>query len=117
MTTRFEKIRQFIWDEVREHYLIIFLILAYVLYFSIYTIIKNQVFYSAELDLGNMQQTLWNTLHGHFFMESDPTGKALLISRFGDHVDPLLLVALPFYYFFPNANTLLILQSIVVALG
>lgn len=93
------------------------LIILYALYFSIYTVIRYHSFYAGEFDLGNMNQTVWNTLHGHFFMESDPAGTLTVVSRISDHVDLLLLSVIPFYYFFPHVETLLIFQSLIVALG
>ncbi len=101
----------------KSYRILILIIAVYIIYFSLYTIIRNNHFYSGEFDLGNMQQTLWNTLHGHFFMESDPTRHAVVVSRFADHADLLLLAVLPFYALFTSLKTLLIVQTIAVALG
>lgn len=64
------------------------------------------------LDLGIFHQVVANTAAGRLF--------ALSIhppSYFGDHVSPLLVVLVPFYWLFPHVTTLLVAQIIAIALG
>ena len=69
-------------------------------------------------DIGNMDQAVWNTLHGHLFRftnrgadwEGPPT-------RLGIHVEPILLLVALFYLIHSGPETLLILQTMALALG
>jgi uncharacterized membrane protein len=79
-------------------------------------------------DLGNVEQAIWNTLHGDFFrMTTDPEFESNLQlgsdfpdlpdTRWAFHVEPILFLALPFYRLFPRAETLLLLQTCFLAAG
>jgi len=79
-------------------------------------------------DLGNVEQATWNTLHGRFFrMTTDPEFEMNLQhgTRFPDlpdhrwafHVEPILLAALPVYAVLPRAETLLVIQTLLLAAG
>jgi uncharacterized membrane protein len=102
---------------LKRYWFLISVILIYSIYFSVYSILRYRYFSTGIFDLGNMNQTLWNTLHGHFFMETDPTGSGKLVSRISDHADFLLLLITPLYMIFSSPRMLLILQAVVVALG
>jgi uncharacterized membrane protein len=84
-------------------YLIIFITLALIKYFSYQTY---------AFDLGIFDQVMWNTLHGRLF-ESTIIGHNYL----GDHFTPALLFLTPFYALFPSPATLLVLQTVLLALG
>lgn len=80
-------------------------------------------------DLTAYAQGLWNTLHGHFmastfnysvhnfwdghFREITPQNSNI----FGIHFNPITLALLPFYAIYPHPETLLVLQSLVLALS
>ncbi len=79
-------------------------------------------------DLGNVEQATWNTLHGRFFrMTTDPEFEMNVQhgTRFPDlpdhrwafHVEPILLAALPVYGAVPRAETLLMIQTLLLAAG
>jgi uncharacterized membrane protein len=79
-------------------------------------------------DLGNVEQSVWNTMHGDFFrMTTDPEFESNLQhgthfpdlpnSRWAFHVEPILLAALPAYALVPRPETLLVLQTLILALG
>lgn len=74
------------------------------------------------LDLGNLEQAVWNTAHGHPFrfqnlrfhsgLEASGTN-----TRLSFHVEPiLLLVAIP-YLFYSSPVILFVIQAVVVATG
>lgn len=88
----------------------------YIVYFNYVSIIRHLNFQSGKFDLGNMENTVWNTLHGNFFIFSNPDG-ANEISRLSTHADFILLLFVPFYAIFPSVNLLLITQTLVIALG
>lgn len=69
-----------------------------------------------HFDTGNMDQTLWQSLHGRWFQMSDPRNTGL-ISRSYYHADYLLLIYLPFYAVFSDPRTPLVLQVVAIASG
>jgi uncharacterized membrane protein len=79
-------------------------------------------------DLGNVEQAVWNTLHGDFFrMTTDPEFESNLQlgtafpdlpdTRWAFHVEPILLLALPVYGLLPRPETLLVIQTLFLAAG
>lgn len=81
-------------------------------------LVRHFAYRSEAFDLGNMDQAVWNTLHGHFFRFTNrgidwygpPTRLAI-------HVEPILLLIAPFYLIHASAATLLVLQTMALALG
>jgi uncharacterized membrane protein/uncharacterized membrane protein YbhN (UPF0104 family) len=91
-------------------------IIFYSFYFLYYTIKRHDAFLSGRFDLGNMSQTVWNTLHGRFLLLTNPDGTEQ-ISRLGIHTDFLLAFFAPFYFLWSDPKMLLIIQTLVVASG
>ena len=89
------------------------LILGYGFYFSYYTILNHYHFYNQTFDFGFYQSAFVNTLHGHFMSIPYYNGQSV----FRAHCDFIWLLYLPFFYLFPKAETLLILQSFSIALA
>jgi uncharacterized membrane protein len=87
-------------------------IAGYTILFSYVTLMRHWTYYSAYLDLGWFEQALWSVTQGHFFYIS-----ALGSSHFGSHNSPILFLLVPLYYLFPHTETLLIMQTILLALG
>ncbi|MDE3230745.1 MAG: DUF2079 domain-containing protein, partial [Chloroflexota bacterium] len=75
-------------------------------------------FHSDAFDLGNMDQAVWNTLHGHPFRftnrGNDDFGPP---TRLSIHVEPIILLLAPLYLIHSGPETLLVVQSLAVALG
>jgi uncharacterized membrane protein len=69
------------------------------------------------MDLGVMDQALWNTLKGRFLMADHTRIDDNFRCYLTNHFRPILLLFLPFYIFFPDPKTLLFLQSVSIALG
>ncbi|HEV2235776.1 MAG TPA: DUF2079 domain-containing protein [Ktedonobacterales bacterium] len=75
-------------------------------------------YHSEAFDLGNMDQAVWNTLHGHLLRFTNrgidwygpPT-------RLAVHVEPILVLVAPLYLLHSGAETLLVLQTVALALG
>lgn len=97
------------WDKL---FLLLFIII-YTVVFSWLSIARHNAFASG-FDLGNMDQTIWNTLHGRFFSLTGDTGT---ISRFSIHADLLLVFLSPLYLLWNNVRILLIAQSFFIAIG
>ncbi len=79
------------------------------------SIARDRAFWTGRFDLGNMVQAAWSTAHGHLLATTDIGGRQ--ISRLAAHVDPILVLFAPFYWFTDSAVPLLAGQAVVVALG
>lgn len=90
--------------------------LFYIIYFSTASILRHEKFFTGRFDLGNMDQVVWNTLRGSFFLFTDPNGTDV-VSRLYYHSDFILVLISPFYLIWNDPRTLLILQSVVLSLG
>lgn len=104
---------------IKKHvyaYALWFGIALYVCYFLTATFLKYTNFYTGRFDLGNMDQTVWNTLHGRIFLLTDPNGTNTM-SRLGTHADFLLVLLAPFYVLWQDPRMLLLIQTVVLALG
>lgn len=83
-----------------------------------HALVRYQAFNADAFDLGNMDQAVWNTLHGHPFRFTNrgldwfgpPT-------RLGIHVEPILLLIAPLYLIHSGPETLIVLQTVALALG
>jgi uncharacterized membrane protein len=90
-------------------------VLLFAVYFSQRTILRYHAYEARALDMGNLNQAIWNTAHGDWFrMTNQEVG---LTNRLSYHVEPIILLIAPFYRLFPSVEFLLILQASVAALG
>src|SRR3989304_3845774 len=102
----------------KNKYLLVLAFLSFV--FAFVNIRMNVFSYNnfdfGKFDLGNMSQMLWNTLHGKFMYLTDYFGTNL--PRWAmSHVDPIILLFLPIFYFFPHPLTLVFSQVILLSLA
>lgn len=91
------------------------LMVVYSVYFSAYSIQLNATFHTHASDLGQMDQALWNTLHGRFLEDTKPDGRQA--TRMTDHVEPIFALVSLAYLPYDGIEAILVFQSIVVALG
>ncbi|MBN1992330.1 MAG: DUF2079 domain-containing protein [Anaerolineae bacterium] len=95
--------------------LCLLLILTFAAFFSALAAQQHHTFQTNGLDLGNVDQALWNTAQGRFLHF---TLMIPLQSRLALHVEPILLLFIPLYWLnLGNPETLLIIQAGVVAFG
>lgn len=98
--------------------LLILSMLTYIVVLSIESILRYTTFKATAFDLGNMDQVLWNTIHGRPFQF---TNQAIdwygPPNRLGVHVEPVLLLISLLYSFYADPRALLILQTLVLASG
>lgn len=94
-------------------------ILTYAIFFSIYTCYMHYNFKTYAWDLGIFTQSLWTTLNSGKILYStlevpygNPSGNFL-----GVHFSPILFLILPIYALYQSPQTLLILQSFILALA
>jgi len=104
------------WEFFSPDNLLILAISLFIFFFATLSILRHTNYHSRRLDLGNMDQTVWNVLHGNGFTLTDPTGY-LQESRLAVHADFLLILLAPFYLIWSSPNMLLIIQVIVVGVG
>lgn len=104
--------------------LVTMLVILFSSFFIVYlTGLQNAYLTHAE-DLGIMDQAIWNTLHGQMLHQTicnilNDTNCYSVdgISRFAIHFEPILFPVSLFYLVAPDPNTLIVLQTLVVALG
>src|SRR3989344_9706664 len=113
LNLRFLKIK----TPVSFHFAILWAaIISYISYFSYVSIEKHNNFFTGRFDLGNMDQTVWNTLNGRFFQLTNPDGTQT-ISRLAIHSDFILMLISPFYILWNDTRVLLVIQSVILGLG
>jgi len=91
-------------------------IVVYVIVLSVITSLKYYCFETYTFDLGIFVQVFWHTLHGNFMFSQPRAGPLHPPSFLGVHVSPLIILLLPFYAIFQSPYTLLVLQTIALAL-
>ncbi len=105
-------------DQIRSNTILCLAIFIYVIVFSILMISRHYTFLTSGFDLGIFNQAFWTTLfENRLFYE---TGDLSFNPRgllFGTHFSPILLLLLPFYAIHPGVETLMVIQSTVLALG
>jgi uncharacterized membrane protein len=97
------------WDKI----ILILLILSYTTIVGKLTINRHNAFASG-FDLGNADQTVWNTFQGRFFTL---TNESQNISRFSIHADLILIFFAPLFFIWDNVRILLLVQTVALALG
>ncbi len=91
------------------------LILAFAVFFGALAGQQHRAFQTNGLDLGNVDQALWNTAQGRFLHFTLMTP---VQSRLALHVEPILLLLVPLYWLnLGSPELLLVIQAGVVALG
>lgn len=91
------------------------LVVVFVITFATLSLRRHAALASNGLDLGNVDQALWNTAHGDFLAF---TNMAPVRNRLALHVEPILLLLVPFYWAgLGGPKLLLLIQAVVVGLG
>ncbi len=91
------------------------LILAFAVTFATLSLRRHAALATNGMDLGNVDQALWNTAQGEFLAF---TNMAPIRNRLALHVEPILLLCVPFYWIGVGGPRLLLLvQAVVVGLG
>ena len=90
--------------------------IVYAVYFSVASFLRYDNYYTGRFDLGNMTQTVWNSVHGNIFMLTDPNGTRE-ISRLAFHADFILILLSPLYFLWEDPRMLLLIQTVVLSFG
>jgi uncharacterized membrane protein len=92
--------------------------LVYALEMSYQAVLRYETFKATAFDLGNMDQVLWNTIHGRLFQF---TNQAIdwygPPTRLAVHFEPIILPLSLLYAFGADPRILLVFQTVVLALG
>jgi uncharacterized membrane protein len=98
-------------------------VVAYATYFSWFTVLRYKTLYAHYFDLGIMHQTVYNSYMAlktgdwsRFLEMTNPHGVGQ-VKRMAVHNDILLGLLSPLYFIHDGPETLLVLQSIALALG
>jgi uncharacterized membrane protein len=105
------------WVERHEGRLAFAMVLLYVAVFGSLALVRHWAFHSTALDLGVFDQVLWNTVHGRFMESTLSLERCDPHNFFLDHFSPALLLIVPFYAVVPRPETLIVFQTIALALG
>jgi uncharacterized membrane protein len=96
---------------------ILIAILAYTAIFSIVEIIIYRSFRIFTWDLGIFNQAFWNTLHGRLLYYTTEPFYTKTGCFLAAHFSPILLLVLPFYAICPTGEALLVISTLVIAIG
>lgn len=89
---------------------------AYLTSISYFSILRFTTFNAEYYDLGIMTQVLHNATLSRIFTMTLPE-TVINTTRGAVHLDPLILLVAPFYKIFPTPITLLIVQTLFLAMG
>lgn len=114
MLKRFDKQRQ----AQISWWLLLLVLLVYILEIGHQALLRYDTFKATAFDLGNMDQVLWNTIHGRLFQFTNqavdwygpPT-------RLAVHFEPILLPLSLLYAFHADPRILLVFQTLALASG
>ena len=103
----------------RAAWFVVYLAAAlFILLVGQHALVRHIAYHDDGFDMGNMDQAVWNTLHGHPFRftnrAEDWNGPP---TRLGIHVEPILLLIAPLYLIHSGPETLIALQTVAFALG
>lgn len=112
--TDLAKTRQLQIYSFMKNRLIYFFMAVYFCIFSISSIVKYNAYNLAMVDLGRMDQVIWNILQGRFFFGTVESGNMCRLSM---HCEFIYLLIAPLYLLYSSPKTILVLQSLIVSLG
>src|SRR6266481_7323225 len=98
--------------------LLILIMLVYMVDMCYQAILRYDTFKATAFDLGNMDQVLWNTIHGRPFQF---TNQAIdwygPPTRLAIHFEPIILPLSLLYLFHADPRILLVFQTLVLVAG
>ncbi|UCC64844.1 MAG: DUF2079 domain-containing protein [Anaerolineae bacterium] len=108
------KVSKRVESEQLAWWVVVVLTVLYIAFFATLSIRQHRAFTTHGFDLGNADQAVWNTLHGRFLRMTNELGTE---NRLGTHFDPLIALLAPLYLVYSSPETLLIVQTVALALG
>lgn len=101
----------------REGWIVFALAALYFLVYSTLAVLRHRSYHSLGFDLGLFDQVFWNTTQGRFFESTMSQALPVPHSILGDHFSPIFWLVVPFYYVYPHPETLVVIQTLCLALG
>jgi len=102
--------------QIKDRIAFILLCISIFIYISVYSFLSFLNYKNLSImkigDFALFNQVFWYTINGKI-LHSQILGYNFL----GEHFSPIIIVLAPFYFFFPNPLTLLILQTIIIGIG
>ncbi len=94
------------------------MVLTFAIIVGYHALQRHWAYQSDAFDLGNMDQAVWNTLHGHPFRFTNRGNDDFgLPTRLSIHVEPIIFLLALLYLIHSGPETLLVTQTLAVALG
>jgi len=90
---------------------------VYSLTYGVLSVLRHESYHSFGFDLGLFDQVFWNSIQGRLFESTMSQALPVPHSLLGDHFSPVFLLVMPFYAAFPHPETLLVIQTLALALG
>jgi len=90
---------------------------AYSLAYITLSVLRHESYHSSGFDLGLFNQVFWNTTQGRLFESTMSQALPVPHSLLGDHFSPVFLLLMPFYLAYPHPETLLVIQTLGLAVG
>jgi uncharacterized membrane protein len=100
-----------------EPHIVAGLALVYFVLYSALSVLRHVTYHSFGPDLGIFDQVFWNTTQGRFFESTMSLVQPQPHSYLADHFSPIYLLLLPAYALIPRPETLLVIQTLFLALG
>src|SRR5437588_1475844 len=99
-------------------WLLIVVMLVYALEMSHQAVLRYDTFKATAFDLGNMDQVIWNTIHGRWFQfTNQATDYYGPPTRLAVHFEPIILPLSLLYFFYADPRILLVFQTLVLISG
>lgn len=96
---------------IRKEPLLFIVVLLFAAAYATYSIVRHWHFLSNGFDLGIFDQEVWNFSN----FQLGPSSLTDRSSQLGDHFSPILILLVPAYWIWSNAQTLLLAQAILVS--
>jgi uncharacterized membrane protein len=89
----------------------------YAIVYILLSVVRHESYHSLGFDLGLFNQVFWNTTQGRLFESTMSQALPVPHSLLGDHFSPIFLLLMPFYLAYPHPETLLVIQTLGLAVG
>ena len=90
---------------------------AYSITYIALSLLRHETYHSFGFDLGLFNQVFWNTTQGRLFESTMSQALPIPHSLLGDHFSPVFVLLMPFYLAYPHPETLVVTQTLALALG
>src|SRR5215469_11327364 len=98
--------------------ILVFITLAYFAWMYEQSALRYDTFKATAFDLGNMDQAVWNTLHGRWFQFTNHGSNWYgMPIRLSQHIEPIIIPLSLLYLLHSDVHMLLGLQTLALAMG